>query len=93
MNILDETFVPPSEIFTANTPVAAIQNDEQVTEDADSECYIPDFDIGAKKLPSLYPAFHDIHKRDLLDDSLKKELHGPWQKVLMNTRNVIWKHI
>ena len=52
INILDE-------IFTANTPVAAIQNDEQVTEDTDSECYIPDFDIGAKKLPPLYPEFHD----------------------------------
>ena len=59
-----------SEIFTANAPVAAIQNDEQVTEDTDSESYIPDFDIGAKTLPPLYPAFHDIDKRDLLDDSL-----------------------
>ena len=62
------------EIFTANTHVAAIQNDEQVTEDTDSECYIPDFDIGAKKLPPLYPEFHDIDKRDLLDDSLKKDI-------------------
>ena len=73
MNILDETFVPPAEIFTANTPVAAIQNDEQVTEDTDSEYYIPEFDIGAKKLPPLYPEFHDTDKRDLLDDSLKKD--------------------
>ena len=51
INILDETFVPSSEIFTANTPVAAIQNEEQVTKDIDSECYIPDFDIGAKMFP------------------------------------------
>ena len=62
------------EIFTANTHVAAIQNDEQVTEDTDSECYIPDFYIGANKLPLLYPESHDIDKRDLLDDSLKKDI-------------------
>ena len=46
----------------------------QVTEDTDSECYIPDFDIGSKKLPPPYPEFHDIDKRDLLDDSLKKDI-------------------
>ena len=74
INILDETFVPSSEIFAANTPVAAIQNDEQVTEATNSKCYRPDFDIGAKKLPVLYPEFHDIGKRDLVDDSLKKDI-------------------
>ena len=62
------------EIFTANNPALAIQNDEQVAKDTDFECYIPDFDIGAKKLPPLYPEFHDIDKRDLLDDSLKKDI-------------------
>ena len=35
---------------------------------------MPDFDIGAKKLPLLYPEFHDIGKRNLLDDSLKKDI-------------------
>ena len=59
INILDETFVPLSEIFTVNTSIAAIKNDEQVTEDIDSECYIADFYIGAKKLPHLYVEFHD----------------------------------
>ena len=61
-------------LLLIHTPVAAIQKDEQVTEDTDSECYIPDFDIGTKKLPPLYPEFHDIDKRDLLDDSLKKDI-------------------
>ena len=61
-------------MFTANTPVAAIQDDEQVTKDTGSEFYIPDFDIGAKKLPPLYPGFHDIDKRDLLDESHKKDI-------------------
>ena len=56
------------------TPVTAIQNDEQITEDTDSEWYIPDFDNGAKKLPLLYPGFHDIDERDLLDDSLQKDI-------------------
>ena len=35
---------------------------------------MPDFGIGAKKLPLLYPEFHDIGKRDLVDDSLKKDI-------------------
>ena len=74
INILDETLVPLSEIFTVNTSVAAIKNAEQVTEDINSECYIADFYIGAKKLPPLYPEFLDVDKRDLLDDSLKKNI-------------------
>ena len=32
--IFYETFVSSSEIFTANTPVAAIQNDEQIITEA-----------------------------------------------------------
>ena len=28
-------------------------------------------------MPPLYPGFHDIDKRDLLDDSLKKDIAWP----------------